>query len=474
MRTHVCRPKIYFSCFLLFLIVISCTPQPVIYKEPLKNEGEVLLYLQPMPKEAEQFSFTVEDTFLIRDDDTEVPLPLSFHSIEGRAHVGVQKLLASGRVPPGAYKGIRITISGARLEGAEGPAELLVPEDPVSVNSFFQVGRGDVLALFLGFHPLKSVTDGIRFSPLFTLQTYGNELFNLTGYITIAQSNIISVFNKKTMLMTGAIATGRSPAGMVFDQDGGKAYVVLTGDDAIEVIDIFRGKITGKIRLNSGDEPLYLCLTPDGSTLLSVNRGSNTVSIIDTKTRVEDTRLIVEEEPTSAVLDPTGLRAYIMNSMSNSISVLDISNKAVFATIAVDGMPLRGAFNRNGDALYVINRDIPDLTVIDPTTLSVSGKIFIGTGALSIKVDTRTGLIYVGNGIGSLISVVSPSSSMFIDTIMTGGTVAFMTIDDEENTLFALIPDRKLLQKVNLTNKKVVAELDVGEGAYSVAVMGER
>jgi hypothetical protein len=63
---------------------------------------------------------------------------------------------------------------------------------------------------------------------------------------------------------------------------------------------------------------------------------------------------------------------------------------------------------------------------------------------------------------------------MFIDTITTGGTVAFMTIDDEENTLFALIPDRKLLQKVNLTNKKVVAELDVGQGAYSVAVMGER
>ena len=474
MKIFFSRPGIYFFLFLQFLIIISCVPQPLLYKEPLKDVGEVLLYLQPMSKEAGRFFFSIDEVSVVRDDDTTVPLSLSFNSIKGPAHVGVQKLLASARIPRGSYKGIRMKVTKARLEGKEGGAELLVPEGSVSVNEPFQVRRGRILPMFLSFNHLKSITDGIMFTPLFTLMTYGNELISLTGYITNPQSNMVSVFNKKTMLMVGAIATGRAPAGIVFDQDRGQAYAALSGDDVIEVINIFTGEITGRIRLNSGDEPVSLCLTPDGNTLLSVNRGSNTVSILETKGRFEVKRLKVGEDPVSAVIDPTGLRAYIMNSMSRSISAVDMPGKVVFATIALEGIPLQGAFNRNGDKLYVINRDIPDLTVIDPSALSVTGKIFIGSGALSIKVDTRTNLIYIGNRTGSRISVASPSTSMFIDTITTAGTVAYMTIDDQENTLFALIPDGKVLQKINLTNKKIIAELETGEGTYAVAVMGER
>jgi DNA-binding beta-propeller fold protein YncE len=154
--------------------------------------------------------------------------------------------------------------------------------------------------------------------------------------------------------------------------------------------------------------------------------------------------------------------------------VLDLSSKVIYATIGVEGIPLRGAFNRMGDRLFVINRDMPYLTVIDPSRLTVSGKIFVGTGAVSIKTDTRSDLIYVGNSTGGGISVINPSSSIFVDTISTGGTAAFMTIDDEENTLLVLVPERKVLQIINLTNKRKMAEIDVGEWAYAVAVMGER
>jgi len=63
---------------------------------------------------------------------------------------------------------------------------------------------------------------------------------------------------------------------------------------------------------------------------------------------------------------------------------------------------------------------------------------------------------------------------MFIDTIGIEGTAEFMTIGDEENTLFVVLPDRRLLQKINLVSKKIMAEIEVGEGAYGVVLMGER
>ena len=63
---------------------------------------------------------------------------------------------------------------------------------------------------------------------------------------------------------------------------------------------------------------------------------------------------------------------------------------------------------------------------------------------------------------------------MFIDAIKIDGYAADMVIDDEENSLFLVLPDKNKLQKINLTSKQVVSEIEVGENAYAVAVESER
>ena len=153
---------------------------------------------------------------------------------------------------------------------------------------------------------------------------------------------------------------------------------------------------------------------------------------------------------------------------------MDLSQQVISVTIGVDGSPSRGAFNRNGDRLYVISTDSPNLTVIDPARLIVVDKVFIGLGAVSIKVDTRTGFILVGKNADRGIAIIDPFSLALIDSITVEGHAAFMTIDDEENSLLVALPDRRTLQKINLTSKKIMAEIEVGETAYAVVVMGER
>ena len=466
--------KFTFILSLFFIFTIACTPQVVIQKEPLKENGEIILYFQPVAQGAERLSFTIDAISAVRNDGAVFPLDLSFNIIEGNGLTGSQRLFASGVLPQGEYSGIFLKTGRASVKGEEGPSALLVSEEPVTVSHLFQVARGKASTLFLTFDTSTFTAQDVIFTPLYRLETYGKELYNLTGYITGTNSNIISIFNKKTMLNVGAIATGRAPMGMVFDRGRGRSYIAYSGDDVITVLDISSGEITDRVTLNFGDEPMDLALTPDGSMLVSANRGSNTISIIDADALYEIRRISVGEEPTSVVIDPLGLRAFIANSMSTSISVVGISSGVLAATIDVEGTPLKGAFNRDGTELYVIHLDTPYVTVVDPSSLTVSGKIFIDTGAISIEVDTRTDLIFVGNSIGSEISVIDPSSSMLIDKIKTGGPVSYMTLDDEENMLFALIPDKKILQKVNLTSKKIIGQIDTGEGPYAVVVVGER
>ena len=88
--------------------------------------------------------------------------------------------------------------------------------------------------------------------------------------------------------------------------------------------------------------------------------------------------------------------------------------------------------------------------------------------------DNQTGLIYVGKKIGAEISVIDPFSGQSVDNFQVGGQAAFLTIDGQERALLAALSDRSVLQKINLISKKLMAEIDLGEGAYAVVVMGER
>jgi hypothetical protein len=49
-----------------------------------------------------------------------------------------------------------------------------------------------------------------------------------------------------------------------------------------------------------------------------------------------------------------------------------------------------------------------------------------------------------------------------------------MAIDSEENNLYLVNSDTKSVMVSNLVRKKIVSEMDVGEGPYWVTMMGER
>jgi YVTN family beta-propeller protein len=358
--------------------------------------------------------------------------------------------------------------------GEEGESALHVFKDPILAQQEFKTAAGEATTLFLSLDTSGAIMDGVRFTPSFALQPSRKQLINLTGYVSNTHSNIISVFNKKTMQIADVIATGKSPKGMVIDQRRRKVYVALSGDNSIAVIDVLEGRIINRLSLNFGDEPTDLALTPDGRTLVAVNHDSNTVSIIDAISLFEINRIRVGERPTSAVISSSGSRVFITNSLSNTVSVVDLNREVLIASLGVEATPLRAKFNRNGDNLYVISRDSPNLSVIEPSRLITAGKIFTGIGAISLEVDPQTDLIYVGKRFGNEVTIIEPRSLMYIDTIGTEGSAANMTIDNEENSLFVVLPERSALQKINLTSKKIVSKIEVGKGAYAVVVMGER
>jgi YVTN family beta-propeller protein len=160
--------------------------------------------------------------------------------------------------------------------------------------------------------------------------------------------------------------------------------------------------------------------------------------------------------------------------LSNTISVLDIPTRNVITTIGVDSGPVRGRFNRRGDRLYVIQETSPYVVVINPNLLTVTGRFPVRSGMRSVKVDPNTDLVYLGKVRDFMVGLYDPFVFAPVGFVDTGAAIAQMTADGDENHLFMVSSERNTVLVANLTSRRIVGEIDVGEDPYWVAVMGER
>jgi YVTN family beta-propeller protein len=441
----------------------------------LAGEGEVRVYLQPFPVDAERLGISLEAISAMRADGTEVPLELLLPELSGAGATG-QRLLATGRLSPGPHAGLALRIRRATLAGAAGVADLLAPEEPVRVEVPFTIEQGRALLVRLALRKGQAGAQEFQFAGAFSGVVLGpeNSAIQLAGYAPTPALAGITVFARRSHEVSAILPTGRQPLGIALDERALRAYVALGGEDQIQVLDLVAGGELQRIPLRAGDEPREIALTPDGSLLVVVNSGSDSVAFVDTISGTVTGSVRTGEEPSALLLDRGGRRAYVLNRRSRSMTVLDLANRTVAATVPTDPEPLRAQLNRDGSRLYLIARGSPNLTVFSVPELTVVRTVYLGLGAAALKVDPRSDLVYVGRGDEGRIQVFDPVSALPVDSIAVPGPVSFLALDHVENALVAALGSRQQVAFVDVTRKRLVATIDVGAEPYVIVLLGER
>jgi hypothetical protein len=109
---------------------------------------------------------------------------------------------------------------------------------------------------------------------------------------------------------------------------------------------------------------------------------------------------------------------------------------------------------------------LPDLAVVN--------RVFVGLGASGIKVDARSDLIYVATRDEARLQVFDPFSFTAVDSIELPDAAGYLAIDDTENTLLALMPERRAIAYIDIPARRVSGVVDVGFDPYLVAIVRER
>ncbi len=99
------------------------------------------------------------------------------------------------------------------------------------------------------------------------------------------------------------------PLNLAWSLDGSRLYVAMHLADRVRVFDP-TGQIVADVP--TGSHPAQIALSPDGKTLVVANRGDRTLSLIDTATLRERSRLdLGAGHPHGVAIDGSGSRAYV-------------------------------------------------------------------------------------------------------------------------------------------------------------------
>ena len=113
----------------------------------------------------------------------------------------------------------------------------------------------------------------------------------------------------------------------------------------------------------TGSSPAGVAMV--GDLAYVANQGTNTVTVVNTKTgAVVGNPIQVGTAPTGVLANANGTRVYVTNRTSGTVSVIRTSDNTVIGSVKVGTSPESMAFNSAGTRLYVANYGSSDVSCL--------------------------------------------------------------------------------------------------------------
>lgn len=174
-------------------------------------------------------------------------------------------------------------------------------------------------------------------------------------YVTNGDSGTVTVLDVVNLRLDRELQVGQNPIAVAANPTANEVYVVNSGSAAgsgsLSVINAENNSVAATIPLHR--QPVSIEVDAAGKTAYVANSGSNSISVVDLKTRRELTQVGVGEQPAAARLTHDGKTLVVANKRGNSVSLIDAASMAIRAVFS--GCPGAG----------------------DPVVMSDSSKVFV-------------------------------------------------------------------------------------------------
>jgi len=167
-----------------------------------------------------------------------------------------------------------------------------------------------------------------------------------TSPATVTTPGVATALEAATFTISATLPVGTCPVYGLQSADGLRTFILNRGSGTMTVIDSQKNTLdtqvnpTGTITLAAG--PVYGEIYDTTSQLVTANYDSNTISVIDVSTDAFDNdspqfgtihTVAVGNGPTAVTLLQDGSRAYVANSKDSTVSIVNMSSYTVEKTV---------------------------------------------------------------------------------------------------------------------------------------------
>src|SRR5712672_993983 len=192
-----------------------------------------------------------------------------------------------------------------------------------------------------------------------------------------SQGGYAWVLNANVNQIAARVPVGAMPYALDFSVDGERVYAAASGSDAVVAVDCQTRAVVARGR--TGHEPVLARATPDGKSVLVVNRRDATLGIHDAKTLVLRGTVPVVARPEDVAVMADSSVAFVLSRTEPRLSLVDLQRRVLLTNLELAGRPSEMLLKPDGGELYVISPEAHGLQVINTWTHEVGDYVLLGS-----------------------------------------------------------------------------------------------
>jgi YVTN family beta-propeller protein len=299
------------------------------------------------------------------------------------------------------------------------------------------------------------------------------------AYVTNAGSGTVTVLDVVDVRVDRELPVGSDPVAVAASLTRNEVYVVNSGapgaNGSLSVIDAEHNAVVATIPLHK--QPVSIDLNAAGTLAYVANSGSDSVTVVDLKTRREIAQFAAGDEPVAARLAPDGKSLVVADRHGDSAAILDPVSGKVRAAFA--GCP--GAAEvvilpdsskafvpcSAGHQVMVVGLAQPGAHPPLPDRLETLMEVGRAPFDLALKPDG--GEIFASNSLSDSVSEIYDTTDEVGDTYMIGDEPVRGLVSRDNSSLYVANEHSQEVTVYSIDDGKRVGAIHVGDGPSALA-----
>ena len=285
--------------------------------------------------------------------------------------------------------------------------------------------------------------------------------------LIVAAMTLIPASASSADTLSSISGVGSEP--WVLDVTADSAYVYIGSRDTNEVAVMNASGVPQGLPIVVADIPCGIALQADGSHAYVTHSSLNTVSVIDTVTRVV-VSVTVGMEPCAVVANPDNSEIYVANRSGNSITVIDTATLAT-TTFAAGDFAFDLAISPDGGLLYLANRGDNTVSVVSTSSRSTLSTFAAGNNACAIVASPDGAHVYLGSFSDDTVRSFSTTSFALEATYTVPLGPCALAVNPEGNRVYGAGISGTTVSVIDTVAQAVVQVIAVGDSPQAIALL---